>query len=1150
MTQLRFTRSALALVALVGCCLLKQARPAVAQDRQPDPELERKTFKVAEGFEANLFAADPLVAKPIEMNFDARGRLWVATSVVYPQVKPGEVPDDKIVVLEDTDADGKADRSRVYAGGLLIPTGVEPGDGGAYVANSTELVHLGDADGNLNADRRRIMLSGFGTEDTHHIIHTFRWGIDGRLWFNQSIYIHSHVETPWGVKRLNGSGVWRYDPRSGRLEVIARGMVNPWGLAWNHWGQTFATDGAGGGGIYDIFPGAAYESATEVKRTLQPLNPGSPKYCANEVVSGRHFPDDWQGDIIANDFRANRVVRYKITQQGATFVSKLMPDVITSTDRAFRPVDVKMGPDGALYICDWYNPIINHGEVDFRDPRRDTSHGRIWRITAKGRKVLSRPKIVDANTDELCDFLKSPEQFTRHHAKLRLRSKHPDEAAAAVAKWLRKLDPKHPDFEHHRLEALWTYQTIDVPEPALLRELLNSKDHRAREAATRVVPDWASRLPEALDLLAERVADEHPRVRLEAVAALGRVPQARSIEVAMKVRDKPLEPLIEFALQATANELKSLWLPAFQAGKLDFGGNQEHLNYALRAVESQAALATVVQHLEFDTAPYAQRESMLDLVANVGGPREAALLLELSLRDEKSYDPPGKVRLLRRLEAMAWRGVKPNGFNRELPNLFTHGDAEVVAAAMRVAGALKRQDLIRQITAVAVDRNAAPAAREAAMTALGEIGAGAGVETLKMLDNSQQPYTVRVMAVAALAQVDVKEAAKRAAALLSAGPTVDDPFQSDPAKLLDALLQREGGGEALAAALAGKTIPQDVAKLGLRYVNTTGRDDPALTSRLREAAGLHATAKPPTQQELAAIMDEVAARGNPHRGELVFRRSDTACYQCHAIAGAGGQVGPDLRAIGASSPLDYIVESILVPGKVIKEGYQTVVVAAKNGDVLSGIKVKQGDGRMVIRDAQKEHVIALDQVRREREGGSLMPMGMADALTRQEFIDLVRFLAELGKPGPYGAGDTNVVRRWRVLDPKQSRSVAEDPEVLSSPVGAPSLRWSAAYSTVSGELPPDAFAAADGTNVAFVRCDIDVTAAGKIGLRVNSADGLKLWVDGQPVPMKQDVELELLRGTHSLIFQVDHGARQKQPLRVELREVPGSSGAAQPLGGA
>src|ERR671936_1032559 len=239
-----------AVSSLTILCVL--AAPALAQRDakipDPDPEIERQSFQVAEEFEVNLFASDPLLAKPIQMNFDGAGRLWVACSAVYPQIKPGQKADDKILILEDTDGDGRADKTTVFADGLLIPTGVEPGDGGAYVGNSTELLHLADTDGDGQADRRRVVLSGFGTEDTHHVLHTFRWGPDGMLYFNQSVYIHSHVETPWGVRRLGGGGIWQFRPESWRLEVLCRGFVNPWGHHFDEWGQSFATDGAFGEG--------------------------------------------------------------------------------------------------------------------------------------------------------------------------------------------------------------------------------------------------------------------------------------------------------------------------------------------------------------------------------------------------------------------------------------------------------------------------------------------------------------------------------------------------------------------------------------------------------------------------------------------------------------------------------------------------------------------------------------------------------------------------------------------------------------------------------------------------------------------------------------------------------------------------------------
>src|SRR5205823_2366855 len=191
----------LTLFTVLICVHLRpSAVPSVFAQRDakvpdPDPEVERRTFKVAEGFEVNLFAADPRLAKPIQMNFDPKGRLWVASSEAYPQIRPGQKQNDKIIVLEDTDGDGRADRTTVFADGLLIPTGLEPGDGGVYVADSTDLLHLSDPGGTGKATKRRVVLSGFGTEDTHHLLHTLRWSHDGNLYMNQSVYIHSHLET-------------------------------------------------------------------------------------------------------------------------------------------------------------------------------------------------------------------------------------------------------------------------------------------------------------------------------------------------------------------------------------------------------------------------------------------------------------------------------------------------------------------------------------------------------------------------------------------------------------------------------------------------------------------------------------------------------------------------------------------------------------------------------------------------------------------------------------------------------------------------------------------------------------------------------------------------------------------------------------------
>jgi putative heme-binding domain-containing protein len=1074
------------MIHLLAALLLLQAKPQQKEDVPPDPELERKTFKLAEGFEVNLFAADPLVAKPIQMNFDSRGRLWVATSAVYPQVLPGEVPDDKIVILEDTDGDGKADRSHVWADKLFIPTGVEPGDGGAYVANSTEILHLEDTDGDGKADRRRVVLSGFGTEDTHHIIHTFRWGPEGDFYFNQSIYIHSHVETPHGVRRLGGAGVWRFRPKSLQLEIFCKGMCNPWGHTIDAWGQSFGTDGAGGDGIHFLMPGATYPHFPTGERHFPGLNPGQPKFCAHEILSGRHLPEDWRGTVLANDFRANRIARFQLSDDGAGFSSKQMPDLLTSTDRAFRPVDVRMGPDGAIYVADWYNPIINHGEVSFRDPRRDKTHGRIWRISAKGRPLVERPKLAGAPVRELLERLKDPEDWTRHFAKRELASRDPKEVLPVLAEWTKGLAD-----EHDKLEAFWAHKTLGVLDPGLLRMLLRSPEPRARAAAVRAVAHDAARVPDALRLLEAAVADEHPRVRLEAVRALRELPSEKSIEIAMRALDRPVDRFLDYSLWLTAYETQAAWLPAFQSGTLTFGGNAKHAEFALRSARSPGSMGELLKRLKAGYLSMETRLNALEIIAAAGTPDD--------LRDlfAGRYDAAFQAKVLAALvQAARERNVRPSG---SLDKVKAHFDAH--EEALVLAGAWKLEALRPELSARAETGN------RGAVEGLVLLGGPESAAYFRGLAAKSEPR-LRVTGVLGLAVLDPSAAA-------AAAP---DAFAADPGAVASAFLQRKGGAEALAAALDGKPVSADAARLGLRAMYAAGRQEPALVAVLNRVVGLKTRARELSADELKAAVADVAAKGDPARGEAVFRRRELSCFQCHAIGGAGGIVGPDLLSLGASAPVDYILESVLLPEKKQKEGYASLQVLTTSGDVLSGVLVRQGsDGSVVLRDALRDEItIPKAQIELRKPVGSIMPAGLADLLTDQEFTDLVRFLAELGKPGPYAVGSAPLIRRWRVLEP------------------APA----AAYSLVSGALPLDGIGA--------VRGDFEVTTAGKFRVRLNGAQGLAVEADGKPVEAAGELEFDWGVGIHALTFRISGRA---EPLRVEVEEAPGSPGRGRPVHG-
>jgi len=1138
----------LALAAGLASPIAARAQRELTNIPDPDPEVERKSFQVADGFEVNLYAADPLLAKPIQMNFDPQGRLWVASSEVYPQIAPGQEADDKILVLQDDDGDGAADRTTVFARGLLIPTGVEPGDGGAYVANSTELVHLADTDGDLEADRRRVVLSGFGTEDTHHIIHTFRWGHDGGLYFNQSIYIHSNVETPWGVRRLGGGGIWRLKPRSLELEVTLRGLVNPWGHHADRWGQHFATDGAGGEGINYAIPGAYYFTAVGAERLLEGLNPGSPKHCGLEVASGRHLPDDWQGDLLTNDFRANRVCRFKLADDGAGFVSREQPEILKTTHSAFRPIDVKMGPDGAIYVADWYNPIIQHGEVDFRDPRRDHTRGRIWRVTAQGRPLVERPKLVGASVAELLEHLKAPEGWTRRQAQRVLIERGAAAVLPELSAWTAGLDKADPEFEHHRLEALWTFQALDTPEPSLMAAVIASPDPRARAAAARVAGDWRDRIDDPIGRLAPLAVDDHPRVRLEAARALAKVGTPAAVAAAMRALEKPIDGFLDYGLWLTARETREGWLPEVAAGRLDFGGDGRALAFALTSANTPAAVAPLMAAIRAGKIPAESEPAALEVVGRLGGPGELSSVLDAALATDA---PAGRrAGLLRALAGAAARGARPEGGPSRLATAMADASPEVRAAAAELAGRWADPAILPALRTLAADAEATADARRAAAIALARLADGSGRSALVELAADGRPAALRADAAIGLAQVDPAAGAAAAVAAMATGEGVDT------AAIVGAFLGQQGGPEALAAALDGKALPADVAKVAQRQARATGRDQSALIAALARSGGLTGEPPAPTAEQVAALVADVMTTGDPARGEALFRRPDLNCFGCHAIAGAGGRVGPGLESIGASAPADYLVESILAPNKAIKEGYHSTVIVTTDGRVVAGVKVREDDAGIVVRDADdREQAIPATAVEEQAQGGSLMPVGLADSLTRAELVDLVRFLSALGKAGDgYAVGTAQVVRRWEVLRPTEEGLFAlRRSRFDTAATPDPRLSWAPAYSAVVGSLPvadlPPMKPRNEDPRVGFARFELEVTGAGSARIALGNPDGIVgLWLDGSPVAPLAEVPLNLESGRRVVTLAIDLD-RRRDPLRVELSEGDADGARARIVGG-
>jgi putative heme-binding domain-containing protein len=595
-----------------------------------DPEVAIGHLKVTDGFRIELFASEkdfPLY-NPVSMTWDGRGRLWVSTMPTYPHVVPGEPPNDKLIILEDTDGDGRADRHSVFAENLYLAAGFELGDGGVYVAQQPNLVFLKDTDGDGKADYRRVVLHGFGTEDSHHAISAFTWGPGGGLYLHEGTFHHSQVETPYGPVRLQYGGIFRYEPKTFRLEVfVSYPFANPWGHVWDRWGQNFVADASGGSNYF----GTAFSGRIDFPRkhavmkefTSTKVRPT----CGCELVSSRHFPADFQGDFLLNNcIGFQGVKRHKVISTGSGFTTRELDPLVYSTDINFRPVDIQFGPDGALYLCDWFNPLIGHMQYSLRDERRDHSHGRIWRIRHKTRALLKPVHAAGRTIGELAGQLRSPEDRTRYRARRELWQRDREEVLVEMDAWGEGLmKAEHVEAEHELLEALWVMQGFHAVRPRYLLRALRSPNADARAAATRILCFQRRGIPEALEWLEVQVNDESSRVRLEAIRACSWFDGVAAVEVALQALGHPRDDYIDYTLSEAIRQLEKDWKPALASGRPVAAKNPAGLAYLLARLStvelvtlepSRVVLGELVSR---PRVPMPDRHKALDGLAKLNG---------------------------------------------------------------------------------------------------------------------------------------------------------------------------------------------------------------------------------------------------------------------------------------------------------------------------------------------------------------------------------------------------------------------------------------------------------------------------------------------------------------------------------------------------
>ena len=948
------------------------AAPKLTGSREANVARELSAFEVLEGFEVNLFADESHgVRNPLSVRWDASGRMYVACSDVYPQIEAGVRGYDRVIALRDTNHDGKADESTVFADGLLIPTGMEVGPDRVYIGQGPELLTLRDTTGDGVADERVVLLTGFGNGDSHQTSNSFVWSPGGELWWCQGDGIESRVETPFGVSSLFQAGVYRLRPNELRLDPLHddfMGPGNPWGIAFDDYGQSFVIDGAGG--VSYLTP-----ASIPAKRRLRLPRIGNPGgYCGIECLGAGNLPDGMQGQFVIGDYKKNQVSRFKTREDGAGFKLEWKSPLLKSKHRNFRPIDVKMGPDGAIYVVDWYNPITCHQDDFYRHPERDKTHGRIWRVTPK-KGVVEPPSLLDAKLAELLEGLKSPERWTRLKAKQVLVSREAVEVRTAVRKWTAALGSSEDG--RHLLEAVSALEWLEQPDQVVLKRLLGSPDHRARAYGARVAGRWSDRLEDAHELLVAAARDSHPLVRMEAVLAAGQSLEAESVLVSAAAAESKLDRWIEYAFSQAVHHSKRHWLPALRTGKLDFAGARRGLAAVLGSSGSKGVLDEIRTILKAGEVEGDARNALALALVAVGEEEDLRMIL--------NSDQCGAslLRVLKDRERPNFDIMPPLG------RALLHSDPEGRIAAVELAAHWAVRELYRPILKIAKDAKGDPGLRDAALRALGFLG---GKETVAILKSHVgTPGRVQSAALAAILQLDPEEAAQSAALVLR---KLEDGEKI--AAIFSDFARREGAPALLARQLGSENLEEEQAERLRQAWVATGFVDRDLGDALDRISGLN-TGKEYDAGRVRKLVT-AAERGNSGKGAELFHSSQAGCFACHRVGGKGGGViGPDLSAVGSGLLPDRIVTEVLWPRQQVKEGYALSRIITTNGQVQQGyVQASRDEDLLLLRDFTTSdlHEIPRSRIARQEDIGSLMPPTAQD-FTEEELADLFAYLFSL-----------------------------------------------------------------------------------------------------------------------------------------------------------
>ncbi|MCC7084477.1 MAG: c-type cytochrome [Pirellulales bacterium] len=1008
--------------AILGCGNQAEADteyPHIVDDPPLSPQEQLKKFHLPAGFEIQLVAAEPDVHKPMNFNFDAAGRLWFTGSEEYPYAKPQGVNGrDTIKVIDGFRTDGSATRITTFADNLIIPIGVVPVPGGAIGFSIPNIYHFADADGDGTAEKREIMFGPFGQRDTHGLNNSFTRAIDGWIYACHGYVNSSPVKgTDGKLIRLEGGNVYRFRPDGSHIEFFTHGQVNPFGLAFDSLGNLFSAD-CHTQPAYLLLRGAYYPSFDKPHDGLgfgPPImkhSHGSTGLAGIACYEAEQFPAEYRGNLFIGNPITHIVNRDKLVAHGSSFEAVEQSDFLTCDDPWFRPVEIKLGPDGALYVGDFYNCIIGHYEVPLDHPKRDRERGRIWRVVYTGDQpsLDAAPNLAKANADELIQALTSTNITVRNLATNELVDRMGDSCARSLTAQLADKSSS-PSLRAH---GLWVLERLGALEDDTVRQLQHDPDRRVRiqllKALAERDPVASASLPIA-ELAREQLTDDDAFVCRAAADCLGRHRETANVKPllalwkATPAEDEQMIHTVRMALR------DHLMLPEVMSavghGKSEADivpEEREKLAELCLGIPAAPAAGLALDYLKDNPRAMSKvGDAAYPLLRHIADARLNDVYdLALAYRKHqdsmrtKDRDDIGQehVVLIGLQRAAQERGISlPDSITAWAKQLAT----ELVTSqrersrelGVELARELKLRNVHSKVAQIALNGDGSDVRLDALLACVA-IDGPASVELLdQAMTNSKEELRLRQRAARSLGTVN-NDAAR--GALLKFLPTAPERLAVEMA---GALAESMVGGEALLATIvAGKASPRL-----LQEPNVAERLKRQPIDQIDEQIAKLTAGQPSRDEQLRLLIEDRLGgfrkiKVDSTRGKTVFAKN---CATCHKIAGEGNKIGPELDGIGIRGP-ERVMEDVLDPSRNVDQAFRTTMLVTDDGQPVSGLVLREEGKILVLADNQgKEVRVEMDKIEpntRKVSPLSPMPANVRDLIPEEDFYQLIGFLLE------------------------------------------------------------------------------------------------------------------------------------------------------------